>query len=84
VIGLLTVAPVILYLRMGEPVTLLKIAGVIEASHIPIVVVLVLRLNHKRLPRELNPSKFTFAVTAAAGLFFALFAGIYLMELMGG
>ena len=82
VIGLLTVAPVILFLSMGEPVKLLKIAGAIEASHIPIVVVLVLYLNHKNLPGDLMPSKFSFVLTAAAGLFFAAFAAVYLAELV--
>jgi Mn2+/Fe2+ NRAMP family transporter len=83
VIGLVTVAPVILYLALGDPVNLLKIAGAIEASHIPVVVVLILYLNHKQLAKELQPSKFTFLFTALAGLFFAAFATIYILQLVG-
>jgi Mn2+/Fe2+ NRAMP family transporter len=83
VVGLVTIAPIILYLLMGEPVSLLKIAGAIEAAHIPIIVVLILYLNHKRLPRELKPSALAFILTAFAGLFFAFFAIIYVLQITG-
>jgi Mn2+/Fe2+ NRAMP family transporter len=83
VIGLVTIAPIILYLFIGEPVSLLKTAGAIEAAHIPVLVVLVLYLNHKRLPKELKPSLFTFICTAFAGLFFAFFAVIYTLQITG-
>lgn len=82
VIGLLTVIPIIVYLIMGEPVGLLKIAGAIEAGHIPIVVALVLYLNSKSLPGELKPSRLTFVITSLAGVFFAVFAVIYVLQLM--
>lgn len=55
VIILLTALPIISYLIAGEPVGLLKLAGFIEASHIPIVTVLILYLNHKTRPHDLNP-----------------------------
>ena len=83
VIGLVTVAPIILYLVMGEPVSLLKIAGAIEASHIPVLVILILYLNLKRLPADLKPSAFTIICTSLAGLFFAAFAAIYLLQIFG-
>jgi Mn2+/Fe2+ NRAMP family transporter len=81
VVGLVTVLPIVLYLLMGEPVGLLKIAGAIEACHIPTLVVLVLYLNYKDLPEELKPSIFTVTMTALAGLFFAVFAVIYIMQI---
>jgi Mn2+/Fe2+ NRAMP family transporter len=81
VIGLVTVAPIILYLLLGEPVNLLKIAGAIEAAHIPVVVVLILFLNNKRLPEGLKPSMFTFFATAIAGIFFLAFAIIYVLQI---
>jgi Mn2+/Fe2+ NRAMP family transporter len=84
VIGLVTVCPLILYFIMGEPVRLLQIAGAIEASHIPVVVVLVLYLNRKQLSKELQPSTLTFIFTAAAGLFFAVFASIYIFQMVNG
>jgi Mn2+/Fe2+ NRAMP family transporter len=83
VIGLVTVAPVVLYLLFGEPVGLLKIAGAVEAAHIPILVVLILYLNHKRLPVDLRPSVFTFLLTALAGVFFGGFAIIYTLQVSG-
>jgi Mn2+/Fe2+ NRAMP family transporter len=83
VIGLVTVAPIILYLLLGEPVSLLKIAGAIEAAHIPVVVVLILYLNTKRLPDALKPSKFTFTATAMAGIFFLAFSVIYVLQISG-
>lgn len=81
VIVLLTIIPIFVYLIIGEPVGLLQIAGAIEAGHIPIVVALVLYLNSKKLPEELRPSRLTFSVTALAGIFFGLFAVIYVLQL---
>lgn len=81
VIVLLTVLPVALYLVIGEPVALLKIAGAIEAGHIPIVAALVLYLNRQSLPRDLQPSLRTFIATVFAALFFAGFALVYIFTL---
>jgi hypothetical protein len=38
-------AGLVWYLSVGEPVALLKIAGAIEAAHIPVVALLTFRLN---------------------------------------
>jgi hypothetical protein len=81
VVGLVTIAPIGLYLIMGEPVSPLKIAGAVEAAHIPVLVVLVLYLNKKKLAPALQPSTFTFVATALAGIFFAAFAIVYVMQL---
>jgi Mn2+/Fe2+ NRAMP family transporter len=83
VISVATILPIILYLIAGEPVGLLKIAGAIEAAHIPFLVVLVLYLNHKELPDELKPSWGVVTATAIAGLFFLGFAIIYLLQITG-
>jgi Mn2+/Fe2+ NRAMP family transporter len=83
VIVLVTIAPIVLYLILGEPIRLLKIAGAIEACHIPLVVTLVLFLNHKELPEELRPSRFSFLLTVIAGVFFLVFAAIYVLQLAG-
>jgi Mn2+/Fe2+ NRAMP family transporter len=82
VIFLVTILPIILYLIMGEPVGLLKVAGAIEAAHIPFVVVLILYLNNTALPSSLKPSKGTVIATAGAGLFFLVFAAIYVVQLV--
>jgi hypothetical protein len=83
VLTLVTVFPIALYLVMGEPVALLKMAGAIEAAHIPVVTGLTLYLNHTRLPRTLRPSWPVMGMTAAAGLFFTAFAVYYLVQLAG-
>ena len=80
---LLTGVTSLVYLFVGEPVGLLQISGAIEAAHIPVVVGLTLYLNHRILPEDLRPSKFTFGFVVLAGLFFAAFAVIYLLQLTG-
>jgi Mn2+/Fe2+ NRAMP family transporter len=81
VIVLVTLMPIGLYLMIGNPVELLKMAGAIEAAHIPIVTGLVLYLNKKTLPKELQPSNITFIVVIVAGLFFAVFAALYVWQI---
>lgn len=83
VIVLLTGVTSVVYLFVGEPVGLLQIAGAIEAAHIPVVIGLTLFLNHQFLPKELRPSKVTFSAAVMAGLFFAAFAVLYLLQLTG-
>jgi Mn2+/Fe2+ NRAMP family transporter len=81
---LVTALPIGLYLVIGEPVTLLKIAGAIEAAHIPVVAALTLVLNARVLPRELRPARVTMIATAGAAMFFAAFAVYYLWSLAAG
>lgn len=83
VIVLVTVIPIGLFLAVGEPVALLKVAGAIEAAHIPVVTGLILYLNHRWLPEDLRPSAPATIVTAGAGLFFAGFALFYALRLLG-
>ncbi|NJK95315.1 MAG: Nramp family divalent metal transporter [Bacteroidales bacterium] len=82
VIVVLAIIPIIVYLIAGEPVKLLKLAGVIEASHIPVVTGLILYLNHKTLPLKFQPSKMVFWITVLAGIFFTLFAVVYFVQLL--
>ncbi|RUR75960.1 Nramp family divalent metal transporter [Chlorogloeopsis fritschii PCC 9212] len=83
IVVLLVILPIAVYLFFGQPVGLLQTAGAIEAAHIPIVTGLTLFLNHRMLPKELRPSKIIFGGTAIAGIFFAVFAVIYLLQLLG-
>lgn len=82
VVVLTAALPLALYLTIGEPVTLLKIAGAIEAVHIPLVTALTLYLNRTRLPAALRPSSPTFAAAVLAGAFFLVFAVLYLRSLV--
>jgi len=83
IIVLLVALPIAVYLFFGQPIGLLQTAGAIEAAHIPIVTGLTLYLNHQMLPKELRPSKFILGGTVLAGIFFAVFAVIYLLQLLG-
>lgn len=82
VVALVIVAPSLLFLAVGEPVALLKVAGAIEAIHIPIVGVLILALNRRLLPRDLQASWPTKALGWAAVAFFGGFAALYVVELV--
>ncbi len=81
-IVLLAALPIAIYLIFGQPIALLQTAGGIEAAYIPIVTGLTLYLNHRMLPKDLRPAKVILAGTVIAGLFFALFAVIYLYQLL--
>lgn len=83
VITVVTILPIILYLTVGKPVTLLKIAGFIEAAHIPVLTALVMKLNQQHLPKALQPSTFTRIMMVIAGLFFAVFAVVYVLQISG-
>lgn len=83
VLGPLTAAPIALYLAVGEPVGLLKLAGVIEALHLPGVAGFALLLG-RRLPAELRPRWWTSAATMVAALFFSAFAIVYLLQTVTG
>lgn len=83
VIVLLAIFPILLYLLMGNPVELLKLSGAIEAAHIPVVTGLVLYLNWKTLPKDLQPSTTTWIITIIAGLFFAVFASVFILQVTG-
>jgi Mn2+/Fe2+ NRAMP family transporter len=82
-IGLVTVAPIALFLLVGQPVGLLQIVGAIEAAQIPLVAVLTLVVNHRLLPADLRPPRWILAGAIVAALFFAVSAGVYLARLAG-
>lgn len=82
IVCLLMLFPTILYLATGKPVGLLKLAGAIEAAHIPVVAGLTLYLNKKKLPKPLAPSAISFGMTMLAAVFFIVFAAFYIIQLM--
>ncbi len=58
VVVLVTILPIVPYLIIGNPVQLLKLAGAIEAAHIPIVTGLVLYLPIPTLIKALRGTEF--------------------------
>ncbi len=83
-LGLMGVIPAILFWLIPEPMSLLRLAGIIEAVHIPLIVGSILHLNHNHLPDDLKPSKTITALMLTAGLFFLSFAAYYLFDLIRG
>jgi Mn2+/Fe2+ NRAMP family transporter len=82
VVVLVTALPIGLYLAIGKPVTLLKVAGAVEAAHIPVLAGLTLFLNHRLLPGDLRASWPVIAATGLAALFFLGFAAVYFWTLI--
>jgi manganese transport protein len=55
----LTIVPVCLYLWIESPVNMVLIGGVAQAIMLPIVAIGTLYLHHRRLPREIAPTRGT-------------------------
>jgi len=83
VLILLTVIPILAFVIAGDPVALLKLAGIIEAAHIPVVTAAILYLNKKKLRKELQPSNVVFSLTLLSGISFAIFAILYIVQISG-
>ena len=75
------ILPALLFLVVGEPLTLLVIAGAIEAAHIPVVALMTIILNRRLLPTDLRPSPASLAMVGVAIVFFAGFAIVLVVGL---
>jgi hypothetical protein len=80
IFGLMGAIPAALFFIIPEPMTLLQLAGIVEAIHIPFVALSVMYLNLRTLPEGLRPSGFVTFLTFIAALFFIFFAGFYIYE----
>ncbi|ROO60202.1 natural resistance-associated macrophage protein [Micromonospora sp. Llam0] len=78
----MTLAPLVLFLLVRNPVDILSVGGIIAAAHTPVVVGLTLYVN-RRLPAQVRPSRISQVALGAAGLFFGAFAVVYLLSLVG-
>nr|WP_269440813.1 Nramp family divalent metal transporter [Micromonospora tarapacensis] len=78
----MTLAPLVLFLLVRDPVQILSVGGIIAAAHTPVVVGLTLYVN-RRLPAQVRPSLASQAALGGAGLFFGAFAVVYLLSLFG-
>ncbi|MDG4771151.1 Nramp family divalent metal transporter [Solwaraspora sp. WMMD792] len=78
----MTLAPLVLFLLVRNPVEILSVGGIIAAAHTPVVVGLTLYVN-RRLPVQVRPSRTSQAALGTAGLFFGAFAVVYLLSLLG-
>lgn len=68
------IIPLIVFFLVRNPVQILSIAGTVAAVHTPVVVLLTLYLNMKRLPKPLRPGIFSIVCMILSGLFFTAFA----------
>jgi len=83
VVVTVTVAPLVVFWAVRDPVAILSIGGIVTAALTPLLVGLTLYLNHRRLPVGLRPGWAITALMVFAALFFAAFAVLYFSELLG-
>jgi hypothetical protein len=82
IVGLMVVAPAIMFFTNPEPVAFLMVAGIIEAIQIPIVALSTLYLGVRKLPSGLRPSTITVMLMIAASAFFSFFAAYFIYARM--
>ena len=82
IIGVLTAAPIVVFLLLRDPVDILSIGGIISAAHMPVVVFLSLYLYQARLPKEFRPGAWWFSIMILVGLYYAFFAAFYFHDLL--
>jgi Mn2+/Fe2+ NRAMP family transporter len=82
IVGVLTAAPIVVFLLLRDPVNILSIGGIISAAHMPVVVFLTLYLNQVRLPKEFRPGTWWSSIMILVGLYYAFFAGFYFHDLL--
>jgi Mn2+/Fe2+ NRAMP family transporter len=79
---ILVLLPMGVYVIAGEPVGLLQMAGIIEVIHIPVIAGLTLWINIRQLHKHLRPSKLAIVLNVTACLFFVVFAGLFLWQMV--
>lgn len=65
-----TVLPILLVLVVRDPVEILSVAGIIAATHTPVIVFLTLYLNRTRLPAAFRPGIAATTLMVVSGLFY--------------
>ncbi|MBS9404134.1 Nramp family divalent metal transporter [Halomonas sp. TRM85114] len=76
--------PAIIILLFEDPVKVMSASGIIAATHTPFIVLTALLVNLMRLPSELKPPPFYSVMMACSGLFYLLFAIVYLLGMAAG
>jgi Mn2+/Fe2+ NRAMP family transporter len=75
--------PLLILLFFKDPVQVMSASGIIAAAHTPFIVVTALVVNRTRLPKQLRPNLFYTASMSVAGIFYAIFAVLYVAQLVG-
>jgi Mn2+/Fe2+ NRAMP family transporter len=81
-LGVLTLAPIAIFVAARDPVRILSVGGILAAAHMPLVVLLTLYLNRSRLPPSLQPGPWSAGGTIIAGIFYACVAVVFFAELV--
>ncbi|MDH7943362.1 Nramp family divalent metal transporter [Pseudohongiella sp. SYSU M77423] len=76
--------PLLILAFFRDPVQVMSASGIIAAAHTPFIVVTALIVNRTRLPKQLRPNLFYTASMSAAGIFYAIFAVLYIVQLING
>lgn len=75
--------PALIILIFKDPVKVMSASGIIAATHTPFIVLTALLVNLLRLPRALKPHPFYIAMMGLSGVFYLLFAVVYLLNFFG-
>lgn len=77
------VVPAGIILIFEDPVAVMSASGIIAATHTPFIVLTALLVNLLRLPPALRPGWFYISTMMLSGLFYLLFAAVYLLNFFG-
>lgn len=75
------IIPALILLVFKDPVKVMSASGIIAALHTPFIVLTALLVNLLRLPEAHKPGRFYVGSMSLAGIFYLVFAGIYLSSL---
>lgn len=77
------IIPAIIILVFKDPVKVMSTSGIIAATHTPFIVLTALLVNLLRLPPALKPHPFYIGTMMLSGLFYLVFAVVYLLNFFG-
>lgn len=83
IVSITGVIPAVIVLLFQDPVKVMSASGIIAAIHTPFIVITALMVNLTRLPKTLKPNPIHVLLMALSGLFYLIFAVIYLWNLTG-
>jgi Mn2+/Fe2+ NRAMP family transporter len=74
--------PAVVVVLVRDPVAIMSVSGIVATLHTPFIVLTVLAVN-RHVPEPLAPRAWELTVLGLAGLFYTIFAVLYLGDVMG-
>ncbi|WP_159231553.1 Nramp family divalent metal transporter [Mycolicibacterium vanbaalenii] len=74
--------PALVIVVVQDPVVVMSASGIVASVHTPFIVLTTLAVN-RRIPDALRPSRFSIGLLGFAGLFYAAFAVLYFLNMLG-